>query len=48
MYSAKSEDVQTVIIDGKLVMRNRELLTLSEDEIIQNCQSEALKILQKV
>jgi len=48
VYSTKSEDVRTVIIDGKIVMRDRELLTISEDEILQICQEEAMRILQKI
>lgn len=48
VYSAKAEDVKTVIIDGKIVMRDRDLLTISEDEILQSCQNEAIRILQKI
>ena len=31
VYSAQPTDVQTVIIDGRVVMRDRKLLTLDED-----------------
>ncbi|MBN1349722.1 5'-deoxyadenosine deaminase [candidate division KSB1 bacterium] len=48
VYSAKSEDVKTVIVDGKTVMRNRELLTISEDEIVRSCKRETQRILQKI
>jgi len=34
VYSARASDVQTVICNGKVLMRNRELLTLDKTEII--------------
>jgi 5-methylthioadenosine/S-adenosylhomocysteine deaminase len=33
VYAAERSDVETVIIDGKLIMKNRQLLTMNEDEI---------------
>ena len=33
VYATKSNDVQTVVINGRVVMRNRRLLTLNETEI---------------
>ena len=39
VYSAQSSDVETVLIEGQVVMRNRELLTLNEAEIIAQAQS---------
>jgi 5-methylthioadenosine/S-adenosylhomocysteine deaminase len=36
VYSAQTSDVQSVIIDGNVVMRNRELLTLDEGSVIQD------------
>jgi 5-methylthioadenosine/S-adenosylhomocysteine deaminase len=38
VYSAEQDDVDTVIIDGKLLMRERGLLTLKEQEIIEEAQ----------
>jgi len=38
VYSAEQDDVDTVVIDGKLVMRERRLLTLNEREIINDAQ----------
>lgn len=40
IYSANSSDVETVIIDGQVVMRNRELLTMDEAEIIAQARQE--------
>jgi len=38
VYSAEQDDVDTVIIDGKLLMSGRELLTINEQETIRNAQ----------
>lgn len=34
VYAAQSSDVKTVIIDGKVVMENRQVLTMDEERII--------------
>ncbi len=41
VYSAQSSDVETVIIDGRVVMQNRRLLTLNEREVIEIANREA-------
>jgi 5-methylthioadenosine/S-adenosylhomocysteine deaminase len=46
VYSAQSSDVQTVIIDGRIVMRERELLTMNEQEVIAEANQES-KLLQE-
>ncbi len=46
VYSAQSSDVQTVIIDGQVVMRDHELLTLNEREIIEEANRES-RLLQE-
>jgi 5-methylthioadenosine/S-adenosylhomocysteine deaminase len=38
VHCAKNSDVSTVIVDGRLLMKNREVLFLDEDEIV--CQSQ--------
>jgi 5-methylthioadenosine/S-adenosylhomocysteine deaminase len=45
VYSAQANDVQSVIIDGRLIMRDRELLLMDEREVINeaNTQSELLR-----
>ena len=35
-YSLKASDVRTVIIGGRTVMRDRKLLTINEDEVLQH------------
>jgi cytosine/adenosine deaminase-related metal-dependent hydrolase len=37
VYSASGDAVETVYIDGKLVMDNRKVLTVDEDEILERC-----------
>ncbi len=44
VYAAHSSDVRTVIIDGRVVMRDRELLTLDEGEIFARAREMAREI----
>ena len=41
VYSAEAEDVDTVLIDGELVMRERKLLTIDERDTIESAQIQA-------
>lgn len=41
VYSAQASDVRTTIIDGRVVMRDRELTTLNEAEVIAEANREA-------
>lgn len=43
-YSLKGSDLQTVIIGGKIVMRDRKLLTLNEPEILAKAREYGKKI----
>jgi 5-methylthioadenosine/S-adenosylhomocysteine deaminase len=45
VYSAGADDVETVIIDGKLVLRHRRLLTIDEGETIARARAEAEKLI---
>jgi 5-methylthioadenosine/S-adenosylhomocysteine deaminase len=47
VYSAVAADVETVIIDGKLVMRDRKLLTLDETSVLENAGAETERLLQR-
>jgi 5-methylthioadenosine/S-adenosylhomocysteine deaminase len=47
VYSGQASDVQTVIIDGHLVMRDRELLTMNEREVIEEANREASLLLAR-
>ena len=45
VYSAEVDDVETVIVDGEVLMKERSLLTLDESEIISTAISEAEKLM---
>lgn len=47
VYSAEADDVDTVIIDGKLVQRDKELLTINETETIAMANVEAEKLMKR-
>ncbi|WP_418790083.1 amidohydrolase [Phosphitispora sp. TUW77] len=38
VYAAQSSDVDTVIVDGTVLMRNRKLLTIDEREVLVNAE----------
>jgi 5-methylthioadenosine/S-adenosylhomocysteine deaminase len=40
-YSAQPADVQTAIVDGQMVMRDRKLLTMNERQVIDDANREA-------
>ncbi|WP_224981674.1 amidohydrolase family protein [Geomonas agri] len=46
VYAAHGTDVETVIINGKVVMKNRKLLTLDEEMVMQEARKLALKIVE--
>jgi len=46
VYAAQPSDVQTVIIDGLLVMRDRKLQTLEEREVIEDANREARLLIE--
>src|SRR5262249_37355277 len=44
VYSDQPEDVDTVLVDGEFVLRDRKLLTIDERETIVTARSEAEKL----
>jgi 5-methylthioadenosine/S-adenosylhomocysteine deaminase len=48
VYAAEASDVETVIIDGQAVMRDRELMTFNEQEVIQRANKEAHELTKKI
>lgn len=44
VYTVGGADVETVLINGKLVMKNRRLLTIDEEEAMQHVRSIALHV----
>jgi 5-methylthioadenosine/S-adenosylhomocysteine deaminase len=47
VYAAEAADVRTVLIDGRIVMRERELTTLSEREVIAEANVQAKHLFQR-
>lgn len=45
VYSVRGSDVDTVIVDGKVLMENRQLKYLDEEKIIANAEKHAFRIL---
>jgi cytosine/adenosine deaminase-related metal-dependent hydrolase len=46
-YAALGADVDTTIVDGKILMENRRLTTLDEDRIIENASERAARLLER-
>jgi len=47
VYSAQASDVQSVVVDGRMLMNNRELLTLDERSIIEQANTQTNELLQR-
>ena len=47
VYSAQPSDVRVTIIDGRVVMRNRELSALNEDDVIVDANREASALAER-
>ncbi len=45
VYSARGSDVHTVIVDGKILMENRQVKTLDEQAVIEKAEKTALDLL---
>jgi len=46
VYSAKGSDVETLIVNGKIIMENRKFLTLDEEKIIFEANKQVNKIIK--
>ena len=47
VYSAQTSDVRTVVIDGRVVMKDRELLTLDEDSVLKAANKEGAALVKR-
>jgi 5-methylthioadenosine/S-adenosylhomocysteine deaminase len=47
VYSAQTSDVQSVVIDGQLVMRDQVLLTLDEESVIQEARENRVELMKR-
>ncbi|MGE0130053.1 MAG: 5'-deoxyadenosine deaminase [Blastocatellales bacterium] len=48
VYSAEAGDVEAVIIDGQIVMRDGQLLTLNEQDVIDEARDQSRKLKQRI
>ena len=48
VYAAQGADVETVIVDGKILMENRKLITLDEEEILEQVQKCARRLVGRL
>jgi 5-methylthioadenosine/S-adenosylhomocysteine deaminase len=48
VYSAGGQDVETVIIHGKLIMENRKILTIDEEKVLQEAREYSEKIKKEI
>jgi 5-methylthioadenosine/S-adenosylhomocysteine deaminase len=47
VYAAQGSDVDTVIIDGRIIMEKQSVLTLDESEIIQEANERGTSLLRR-
>ncbi|MHA1614303.1 MAG: amidohydrolase [Candidatus Thorarchaeota archaeon] len=47
VYATHGDDVDTVIIDGRIVMKNRKLVYVKEEEIINNAQEAVKSVIER-
>jgi 5-methylthioadenosine/S-adenosylhomocysteine deaminase len=47
VYSARGSDVDSVIVDGKVLMENRKMKTVDEREVIENAEDAAFNLLER-
>jgi 5-methylthioadenosine/S-adenosylhomocysteine deaminase len=47
VYSASGDSVETVFVDGRIIMENRRVLTVDEDEILNRCAELGEQILAR-
>lgn len=47
VYAAQSADIETVLVDGRILMRERVLLTLNERDVIEEADREAALLMER-
>jgi cytosine/adenosine deaminase-related metal-dependent hydrolase len=48
VYSASGDSVETVIIDGRIVMEKRKMLTIDEDEVLRKLDEQTADMLTRI
>ena len=44
VYATRGDDVETTIVDGRVLMRDRKMLTLDEDSVLDQAEAFAVKV----
>lgn len=47
VYAAQGQDVDTVIIDGKIIMQNRRILTVDEERILEEAEKRGFNVIKR-
>ncbi len=47
VYAARSTDVKTVIVDGEILMKDRQLITLNPEEVVRRAEGEFSRLLKR-
>ncbi len=47
VYAAQGQDVDTVIIDGKIIMQNRKILTVDEEKILEEAEKRGFNVIKR-
>jgi 5-methylthioadenosine/S-adenosylhomocysteine deaminase len=47
VYSADGKSVETVIIDGKIIMEHRNMMTINEEEVIENVDRLSSRVMKR-
>lgn len=47
VYTATGRDVELVVVDGKVVVNNAELLTMDEEEIVREAQKRSKEVVER-
>ena len=48
IHSGHPDDIESVMVDGQFIMRNREVLTMDEDDIIREADAVGRRIWNEV
>jgi 5-methylthioadenosine/S-adenosylhomocysteine deaminase len=47
VYAANAQDVETTIVNGKIIMKDRDILAIDEDEVLEKSQEIALDLIRR-
>ncbi|RLG76058.1 MAG: amidohydrolase [Thermoprotei archaeon] len=47
VYAAQGQDIDTVIVDGKIIMKNRKILTVNEEKILEEAEKRGHEVIER-